>query len=256
MKATAPDNETKVGRTLLLLGGAGSGKTHLMRAFRTRAHQQALAYFAYMQMTTSRGSYSRYILHKLIDSLDVPYYRTPANGDGTTGLLRLSTAVAESPTLDQEQVRRLREDHLQHSECASLVLDLADDAVRNPALHKIPVDLVMAMLFLQSGDPAIRNRVMKYLRAEALSDHDRQRLGGIAPLDRDESAQTMIERLGHLMWSMHGASLIICVDQMESVSVHDGAAEKFRRAINGLTQISAHVPSSLVVIACDRISSR
>ena len=40
-RATDRTNDGKVGRILLLRGGAGSGKTHLMRAFRTRAHQQA-----------------------------------------------------------------------------------------------------------------------------------------------------------------------------------------------------------------------
>ena len=203
-----------------------------------------------MQLTTASGNYSRYILHKLIESLDVPYYQTPANGESTTGLFRLSTAVAESPTLDRDLVLRLREEPLEHDERATLVQNLADEAVRSPVLANVPIDLVMAMLFLQSNHPAIRHRVMKYLRAESLSEHDRRQLGGISPLDREENAQAMIERLGHLMWAVHHAALIICVDQLEGVSVLDGAAEKFRRAINGLTQITAHVPSSLMVIAC------
>ena len=40
------------GAVLVLLGESGSGKTHLMRAFRTRAHDEHLGYCAYMQMTT------------------------------------------------------------------------------------------------------------------------------------------------------------------------------------------------------------
>ncbi|MHB0960435.1 MAG: ATP-binding protein [Pirellulaceae bacterium] len=249
-RATRSDRDNRVGRLLLLLGGSGSGKTHLMRALRTRAHQQSMGYFGYMQMTSSSGNYSRYILQKVVDSLDVPYYSTAANEDRTTGLMRLSAAVAESSLLDQEQVRRLREDDLAHEDRANLVLDLADDAVRDPVLQEIPIDLVRAMLFLQSGHPAIRSRVMKYLRAEALSEHDQRQLGGISPLDRDESAQTMIERLGHLMWAVHGAALILCVDQLEDVSILEGAADKFPRVIKALTQVAAQVPSSIVIIAC------
>jgi predicted ATPase len=49
------------GAVLVLLGEAGSGKTHLMRAFRTRAHAQTLGYCAYMQMTTEVTSYPRYV---------------------------------------------------------------------------------------------------------------------------------------------------------------------------------------------------
>ena len=164
-RATAPDDGHKVGKILLLRGESGSGKTHLMRAFRTRTHRCGLGYFGYMQMTSSSGNYSRYILQKLIDSLDVPYYTTPANPDQTTGLMRSSTAVAESPMLPPEQLRRLREDSLGNDERAELVLDMADEAVQDPMLQETPIDLVRAMLFLQSGHPAIRSRVMKYLRA-------------------------------------------------------------------------------------------
>ena len=181
--------QAKVGQIMLLLGEAGSGKTHLMRAFRTRAHRQGLSYFGYMQMTTATGNYSRYVLRKLIDSLDTPYYRTVANPDPTTGLLRLATAVSESPKLPRDQVQRLREGGLGFDECAKLVLNLADQAVCDPRLQNIPIDLIMAMLFVQSEHPALRNCVMKYLRAESLSDHDRTRLAGITPLDHGDGAR-------------------------------------------------------------------
>src|SRR5437660_3062305 len=55
------------GAVLVLLGEAGSGKTHLMRAFRTRAHAQGLGYCGYLQMTTEATSYARYMLNNLLD---------------------------------------------------------------------------------------------------------------------------------------------------------------------------------------------
>src|SRR5579872_6245286 len=54
------------GAVLVLLGEAGSGKTHLMRAFRTRAHAQGWGYCGYMQMTTEASNYARYMLTNLI----------------------------------------------------------------------------------------------------------------------------------------------------------------------------------------------
>ena len=39
------------GRILLLLGDSGSGKTHLMRAFRNQVHSSRRGYCGYMQMT-------------------------------------------------------------------------------------------------------------------------------------------------------------------------------------------------------------
>ena len=42
-RASDSDELPTHGKTLLLLGEAGSGKTHLMRAFRTHAHAHTLA---------------------------------------------------------------------------------------------------------------------------------------------------------------------------------------------------------------------
>lgn len=250
-RATSPDgNGGKTGRILLLKGESGSGKTHLMRAFRTQAHQQGLGYFGYMQMTSSSGNYSRYMLHKLIDSLDKPYYRTPIDPDETTGLMRLSTAVAESDRIARGDLRCLQEDDLSHTERAELVVDLADAVAGDPRLRGTDLDLLRAMLFLQSGHAGARSRVMKYLRGESLSASDQERLGGITPLDRDESAQEMLYRLGRLMWATQQAAMILCVDQLEDIFQFDQAAEKFRRAMQGLISVASHVSSSLVIIAC------
>ena len=61
------------GAVLVLLGEAGSGKTHLMRAFRTRRHGQGLGYCGYLQMTAEASNYARYMLTNLIDGLEQPY---------------------------------------------------------------------------------------------------------------------------------------------------------------------------------------
>ena len=66
------------GRILLLEGEAGSGKTHLMRAFRNWTHRRGRGYFGYMQMTSATDHYGRYVLNNLIDSLDQPYYEPRA----------------------------------------------------------------------------------------------------------------------------------------------------------------------------------
>src|SRR5437870_4265472 len=75
------------GKTLLLLGEAGSGKTHLMRAFRTQAHCDGTGYCGYLQMTTRADNYARYLLSNLIDALEQPY-RYPEPASGLTRLAR------------------------------------------------------------------------------------------------------------------------------------------------------------------------
>lgn len=77
------------GKLLLLQGVSGSGKTHLMRAFRNMVHEER-GYCGYMQMTSAATNYARYALSNLIDSLDQPY-RPPEVQ--TSGLSRLSLGL-------------------------------------------------------------------------------------------------------------------------------------------------------------------
>jgi energy-coupling factor transporter ATP-binding protein EcfA2 len=246
--------DTLIGRMLLLLGESGSGKTHLMRALRTRAHQRGDGYFGYMQMTSSADHYGHYVLHKLIDSLDKPYLPTPTNRESQSGLMRLSHAVTDLVDLPAEPLRDLRERQLDHRSRAQIVYALADRIVGNTATGRLDNDLVQAMLCLQASDPVLAGRVIKYLRGESLSDQDREQLGGITPMDRDFHALTLIERIGNLMWVAQRSALVICVDHLEDAwNVGLGKTETARRflhALSVLQQVTANVPTSIVVIAC------
>jgi chromosomal replication initiation ATPase DnaA len=71
-RASAPE-PPPAGKSLLLLGEAGSGKTHLMRAFRGTTHAAGAGYCGYLQMITRAENYTRYTLSNLIDSLEQPY---------------------------------------------------------------------------------------------------------------------------------------------------------------------------------------
>ncbi|MEX0718285.1 MAG: AAA family ATPase [Planctomycetaceae bacterium] len=247
-QAREPGNErTKVGRILLLKGESGSGKTHLMRAFRTRVHGQGLAYFGYMQMTSASGNYSRYMLHKLVDSLDKPYYHDPADPEETTGLMRLSTAVAEM--LDRNDREFLRNGDHTGTQRREVVFDMADSVLDDPRFGRIDVNLLRAMLYLQCGNAPITSIIARYLRGESLVSLDQERLG-LAPLDREQDAETMLHRLGQLMWAAQTAPLVLCIDQLEDVFDFEESKDKFRRAMHGVVSLAAHVPSSLVVIAC------
>src|SRR5690606_21013066 len=251
---TAADGDNQVGRILLLRGESGSGKTHLMRAFRTRTHGRGDGYFGYMQMTTA-SSYGPYILRKLIESLEQPY--SPYEyGDEETALMRLSTAVAESAAIPRTRLEPLREGDLNADAMSELVEELADAALHDPQLASVPLDLVRVLLFLQTGDPAIHSRAMKYLRGEDLSDRDRKRLCGVTPLTGENDAVEMICRLGTVMARMQQASLAICVDQLEDIfrAYDEGRMsamrDMFRRAVVTLRTISDHLPGSIIVISC------
>jgi hypothetical protein len=246
-RAAAPAGAA-TGRILLLEGEAGSGKTHLLRAFRNWAHEWGRGYYGYMQMTSATSHYGRYVLNNLIDSLDQPYFE-PAGE--TTGLLRLSTAVAESSKgVPLERLDQIRSGELDHECLAKLVEALADQIVMDDRFNAIDLDLVRALLFLQSNDPRIKGRVLKYLRCEDLAAQDRELLGGLVPRTYDDAPQWLIQRLGELMAALESLPLILCVDQLEDIYNLDDAEGRFRRTLATLCDLASRVPNAVVVIAC------
>lgn len=247
-RATTPTG-TPSGRILLLLGEAGCGKTHLMRAFRNAVHARGDGYCGYMQMTASTNQYGRYALNNLIDSLSKPYY---ADRGDVTGLIRLSTALIEGARgLAVDRIERLRDEDLDASCLAKLVDDLADQiASRDERFDSADLDLLRALIFLQRDDPRIKNRILKYLRCEDLSPADRTMLGGLTPRTYDDAPQVLLQKLGNLIWSVESGSLIFCIDQLEDIIQHDDPEAKFRRAMATACDLAERISSSIVVIAC------
>lgn len=245
---TADADGPPTGRLLLLLGESGSGKTHLMRAFRGRLHGEGRGYCAYMQMTSYTGDYARYALNNVIESLDRPYFE---GRDPESGLRRISDRlVAMLPDAGREAVDRLREGGSGQAAIDALVADLADALIRDPRLADVDVYLMQALLYLQAGDPAIHARLLKYLRCESLSDRDRQYLGGMDPSTYADACSRMIARLGKLIHAVDRAPMVICVDQLEDVFDLDQAGARFRRAMATLCDLLSRVPSAIVVVSC------
>jgi AAA ATPase domain len=236
------------GRILLLLGESGSGKTHLMRAFRNQVHSGRKGYCGYLQMTAFTGQYGRYVLNNLIDSLDKPYDECQSL---TTGLMRLSTAMTAScHEILHSRLEQLRDRELDQTSIDQLIAELADSIIVDDRFNSVDVYLIQALLYLQSNDPPFKARVLKYLRCEELTERDRRMLGGIIPCTYSDAPQRTIERLGSLIWAVEQTPLVICVDQLEDVFDLDEAAVKFRRAMATLCDIVSRVPSAIVVIAC------
>jgi hypothetical protein len=242
-----------VGRILLLLGEAGCGKTHLMRAFRSELHARGQGYVGYMQMTAYTDDYSRYVLASLIESLDKPYDepRSP-----TSGLMRLSDALAESSRGGRDTpgtadaLDRLREAAPGRPVLDELVRELADRVALDPRFASIDYDLVQALFYFQSADPRVKARVLKYLRCEDLTPRDRQDLGGMVPRVYASASQWMIQRLGELIWTVEGVPLVLCVDQLEDMFDQSDAPARFRRVLATLCDLTSRLPSAIVVISC------
>ncbi|HKM52479.1 MAG TPA: hypothetical protein VJY33_03655 [Isosphaeraceae bacterium] len=236
------------GRILLILGESGSGKTHLMRAFRNRVHSRHRGYCGYMQMTAFTGQYGRYVLNNLVESLDRPYHGADSP---VTGLMRISSALASSlDPSSRGELQRLREGELDQDAIDRAVGAMADRVILDDRFREIDVYLVQAILYLQCHDPRIKARVLKYLRCEDLTPQDRRLLGGIVPCTYPDAPIWVIQRLGQLIWAVEKVPLILCVDQLEDVFDLEDAAIKFRKAMATLCDLVSRLPSAIVVISC------
>jgi hypothetical protein len=239
------------GKSLLLLGEAGSGKTHLMRAFRNRVHADGNGYFVYMQMTTAQESYPRYVLSNVIDALQHPYCQPHPE----TGLDRLANGLLDAIiNVSPEQKRQLQNGELGPEELARLVHNLADSAIQQPQFRTMHIDILRAVLYLLCPDNRIRSRVVKWLRCEDLSRFDREIVGDLVPRPHDHMPMKTIVELGQLMSMVHDAALVICADQIEEMidaaAVSTPAGDVFRRMVDTLIGINTKVPTSIVVVAC------
>lgn len=250
-RAVSPSG-TPYGHILLLLGEAGSGKTHLMRAFRNHVHGNRVGYCGYLQMTTATENYGRYVLVNLIESLDDPYFEGEVD---RSGLMTLSDSLVEAPgVLDPQEIERLRTAELTPTELAQLTVELADQFITQPRFEKLDAELIRALCCLQRDDARIRSRILKFLRCENLNEFDRKFLPGLTPRLHDHHPQEMVEHIGQLLWEVQHRSLILLIDQLEDMANFDAnpqAAEvRFRRTVQTICALAGAVPSSVFVISC------
>jgi len=237
-------------RILLFHGQSGAGKTHLIRALRTSAHRSGKAYVGYAQMTPDVANYADYYLRRLVNSLEKPY--DPDTG-GETGLKRLTRRLTEdTAAIDAALIDKLRDAKLSDAQLAKLVLALADQIVAAPkfAEQALDINIVRALLYLQRSDPRIDQRVRQYLYGRQLSELSAEAVAVLEPNLGEGRAFEIIESLGRLMWTVDGAALVVCIDQVEDLRFFDDYHERFQKAARDLIQIANRVPTSIVLVSC------
>lgn len=238
------------GKILLVRGTSGSGKTHLLRAFRAAAHSRD-GCAGYFQMMSQTDDYTRYVLAYLIDALGQPF---DEGEDPETVLVRLSRRVLASINYASEDDKRdLCAAALDTKEVVELVERLTNFAIQEGQFDDRDLDLIRVLLFILSTDKRLKSRVMKWLRCEELNPADRALLGELAAHSHDGAPLRMIAGLGRVTAAL-GIPLVLLADQLEET--FDFAAEehesgrRFRQAVDSLVNIAAHVPNAVVVVAC------
>ena len=235
------------GSVLVLLGEAGSGKTHLMRAFRARAHGQGLGYCAYLQMTSEASNYARYMLTNLIDGLEQPY---EPEGPSRTGLRRLSAALLESvPGLTGAEIEAFRAGEVDRDP-ASLADDYADRLQTAPRFHDCDLELLRAMLHLERNESQVRSRALMWLRCQDMRPQDREWIGGAVPRADAADPMNMLQQLARLTSAIHDVPVVLLIDQLEDMANQSAPVERFLKVIDAITAFTDTIPNTVVVLAC------
>ncbi|MEM7775877.1 MAG: BREX system ATP-binding domain-containing protein [Pseudomonadota bacterium] len=234
-------------RIMLVHGQSGAGKTHLIRALRTHAHQQEIAYFGYAQMTPDVANYADYFLKRLIHSLEKPY--NPHDPKGESGLGRLTRKIVEGCDAD---LSTLRDGDLDETSLAKLVHALADEIVSHErfADQELDINIIRALLYLQRADPRVDQRIRTYLCGRPLTALSHASVQALDTNTGDGRAFEILEALGRIMLAVDGAALVFCIDQVEDLRFFDDAEERFQRAVRDLIQLANRLPSAIVVISC------
>ncbi len=236
-------------RILLFHGQSGAGKTHLVRALRTRTHLSGKGYFGYAQMTPDVGNYADYFLRRLVNSLEKPY--DPVSG-GETALMRLANRLVEnSGIMHPKALDELREATFDPADLARTVLRLADDVVASPAFldESLDINIVRAFLYLQRNDPRIDQRVRQFLYGRELNELSRESVAALDPNTGEDRAFELIEGLGRMMHIIDGAALVFCIDQVEDLRLFDDPEARFERAVRDLIQIANRLPTAIIIVS-------
>lgn len=239
---------TARGSILVLLGESGSGKTHLLRAFRHYAHRHGIGYCGYMQMTSIADNYARYILQYVIDSLQYPYL-PQEQARGLTGLERLATRLLEQvPSLTAEQRHTFRDTP---PDLHDLVIEYVDRLTALDRFYRCDSDLLRIVLYLSQEDHRIRMRAIRWLRCEPITQAtDLQLIGQITPRAQPEDPLRMLVELARLIAAVDQVPLILLLDQLEDLATQPFPEEQFRRLIDAVTALVDQSPHTVAVLAC------
>lgn len=237
-------------RTLMILGEAGTGKTHLLRGFRNYVHDRRQGFVVYAQLYSGSGDYARYLLQHVVDSLARPYVGASGAKSSLFELANGLTRLVSGRLRDQ--IERLKDEELDASESlADYINRLTNELLRLPELAAFDTNFIRVLLFALHPDPSTTSRVYKYLRCEDMNPDDLRKIGEVKALTGSDHPKRMILDLGRFAFVTQRAAWVLMLDQAEHAGGADAASvEIFRRAISMIQSIVSEGPSLVAVVSC------
>jgi hypothetical protein len=237
------------GRVLLLQGDAGSGKTHLLGAFRREVERRDAGYFAYAQMTTGVPSLRQYLLRNVVDCLQ----RRSALGGGDAWM-RLSDALVERPSIPPEERDALRNSDDYAPGLIGIRARLLDELKSDDPRQTIHADILNALLALQRRDGKTSSAAMKYFRGEPLSLQECEYLCAPQGLSGADDPEILFDRLLRVVRSLgpaNGNAFVLCIDQMEELWDRSANRQtRFPELVSTICSLTDRHPGLVVVLAC------
>ena len=236
-----------LGQMLVVLGDSGCGKTHLLRGFRRHVQEGNRGFVVYAQLQSRTEDYSRYLLFHLVESLSRRY----SEQSGRTGLRELASGLVRlaRPPL-RERLQQLADDTWDaRGNLRDHVNELVDGLIGIPELTSFDTDLLRVLVYALRPDPRTTSSVYRYLRCDAMNDHDRRWIGDVTPRTRDDDPHWMIRALARFA-AVTQRALVVMVDQVDLAGFEASSTKIFRRAIDALYRIVSETPSAVAVVAC------
>ena len=244
-------------KSVVILGEAGSGKTHLMMRF--VKYSSKTNRFLFIRHPNDSESiifhiYSR-ILESFVQKIDNSKYSQLEYLLAKSFSKIIIENMPQKPTQIQMKILDLlKQNHLNIYEIISanqknivtimkLMLQWWE---KNYSANEIAVNILKALVkYAQYKDPVRKKIIINYLSANHLEEEELEKVGldSWKSISREEFSLEAISLFGKL--SIFDEPMILCFDQLESLINDEVLLRKFGES---LKEIITHTPNSLIIL--------
>lgn len=226
----------------VLLGDYGSGKSHLLKLFRSSVNEQLLESESPILAVYARspGRSMRDLFLYLVDDIGRDFLTTHAV-DSIFEFITKSDPKKYLPRGTEFTLKDVA--HLPEYLEKATWIDLVDDMM--PKFDRVGnLDLVRS--FLTLPHPEYGAIAWRWLVGSSLSKDERGKLKLDSTIDDAHTAEAILNSLLRLMWSLGFSGLVMLIDELEAISLIPGLGKGLYQ--DALRHLIDNNPHGLVVI--------